>query len=337
MQSNPQHRGRNIMKKNDNSEKQTYKIGAVSKMTGIPAETLRIWERRYRVVEPDRTPAGGRLYSQRDISRLALIKRLVDAGDTISSVAALTLEELDSRAAGTRQAQSTLRMRTQGRRCRVVVLGESLAIQMKSAQTQLQQLSIAGYFGSDKDHASEVRSLEPDVLLLEMSTLHEGSGKQITDWLQATGAVHVILVYRFGNTAALAHLPASKCTILRAPVDPQMIQDQCQALFATSISATEEELDMSAISTAMVIPRKYDDETLARVALHSAAIKCECPRHLSELVASLVAFEQYSSECESQSPEDAALHAYLYNTTSRAREMIENALARVIKTEKIEI
>jgi hypothetical protein len=51
------------------------------------------------------------------------------------------------------------------------------------------------------------------------------------------------------------------------------------------------------------------------------------------LVYGLTAFEEYSAQCESRSPEDAALHAYLYRTTARARWMMEEALARLIEAE----
>src|SRR5512138_2685637 len=44
-----------------------YNLKAVLKETGIAADTLRAWERRYGVPMPQRTPGGHRLYSQRDI------------------------------------------------------------------------------------------------------------------------------------------------------------------------------------------------------------------------------------------------------------------------------
>ena len=40
-----------------------YKIGAVSKITGIGTETLRAWERRYEAVVPGRSESGDRVYS----------------------------------------------------------------------------------------------------------------------------------------------------------------------------------------------------------------------------------------------------------------------------------
>ena len=67
-----------------------YRIGKVSKLTGISPDTLRVWERRYETVMPQRTPNGGRVYSSEDIARLTLMKKLVDAGDAIGSIASLT-------------------------------------------------------------------------------------------------------------------------------------------------------------------------------------------------------------------------------------------------------
>ena len=38
--------------------------------TGISIPTIRVWERRYGVVSPTRTPAGYRLYDEQSIARL---------------------------------------------------------------------------------------------------------------------------------------------------------------------------------------------------------------------------------------------------------------------------
>lgn len=57
-----------------------YSIRVVSAQTGIPAETLRVWERRYGFPRPARRPGGGRLYGDEDVARLRLIARARDAG-----------------------------------------------------------------------------------------------------------------------------------------------------------------------------------------------------------------------------------------------------------------
>ena len=84
-------------------------------------------------------------------------------------------------------------------------------------------------------------------------------------------------------------------------------------------------------------PRRYDDEMLSQLAALSSTVKCECPKHLAELIASLSGFERYSAECESRSPRDAALHAYLHATASQARYIIEDALDHVIEVEDIKL
>ncbi len=325
------------MTANKKSEDPTYKIGAVARMTGIAPDTLRIWERRYDIVTPERTPAGGRLYSQEQITRLAIVKNLVDAGDSISSVAGLGLEELQDRLNRSLQTQAKMPANISGQVCRLAILGESLRLRMENALQQVDDMDIVGSFAEVAKFEVAIQSLKPNVLLIEVPTLHEDTANRVIQWLQHSDAMHAILVYRFGNTESFRRLPKSKCTLMQAPVDPSTIQRRCQSLLGTLNTANEQELQSLSFVGEVVAPRKYDDETLARVAMQSTAIKCECPRHLTEIITSLSAFERYSTECESRSPEDAALHTFLNATASRARMMIENALEKVIETENIEV
>lgn len=57
-----------------------YTVKHAASMTGIPEDTLRMWERRYGVVTPTRTPAGYRLYDDAAIARLTAMHALVQAG-----------------------------------------------------------------------------------------------------------------------------------------------------------------------------------------------------------------------------------------------------------------
>ncbi|WP_332666707.1 MerR family transcriptional regulator [Aeromicrobium sp.] len=57
-----------------------YSVKHAAAMTGIPVDTLRMWERRYGVVTPLRTPAGYRLYDDAAIARLSAMQALVKAG-----------------------------------------------------------------------------------------------------------------------------------------------------------------------------------------------------------------------------------------------------------------
>lgn len=56
------------------------RIGELARRAGIPAGTLRAWERRYGIVVPRRTEGGYRLYSEEDERRLRAMVELIATG-----------------------------------------------------------------------------------------------------------------------------------------------------------------------------------------------------------------------------------------------------------------
>jgi DNA-binding transcriptional MerR regulator len=65
-----------------------YKIGVVSRKTGLSASTLRLWEDQYGLVAPSRTRGGTRLYSDSDLERLLYVRHLVrDRGYALNAIA----------------------------------------------------------------------------------------------------------------------------------------------------------------------------------------------------------------------------------------------------------
>lgn len=83
--------------------------------------------------------------------------------------------------------------------------------------------------------------------------------------------------------------------------------------------------------------RLFSVEQLARLLEITSEVDCECPNHLSRIVDGLLAFEEYSANCESRDAEDAALHAYLHKETAKARAIMETALVELVRFEKIEL
>lgn len=71
-----------------------YPIGAVAQRTGLSTHVLRAWERRYGLVEPHRDDNGVRLYSNTDIVRLRLLRRITESGHPIGRIARLDTEQL---------------------------------------------------------------------------------------------------------------------------------------------------------------------------------------------------------------------------------------------------
>jgi len=71
-------------------------IGALSRATSIPVQTLRTWERRYQSPQPARKPSGHRLYPASLVGRLRKVAQLLDRGHRPAEILALTSAELDS-------------------------------------------------------------------------------------------------------------------------------------------------------------------------------------------------------------------------------------------------
>jgi len=57
-----------------------YSIRLVSRMSGISAHTLRMWERRYGFPQPERTSGGARRYTEDDVELLKLVSRALELG-----------------------------------------------------------------------------------------------------------------------------------------------------------------------------------------------------------------------------------------------------------------
>ncbi len=71
-----------------------HPIQVVARRTGLSADVIRAWEKRYTVVTPARSGAGRRLYSNADIERLQLLAQATLTGRTIGQVASLPMSTL---------------------------------------------------------------------------------------------------------------------------------------------------------------------------------------------------------------------------------------------------
>ena len=71
------------------SDTPIYNTKAVVQQTGVAAPTLRAWERRYKLLSPERADNTYRLYSQRDIMLIRWLKARTDEGMAISKAVSL--------------------------------------------------------------------------------------------------------------------------------------------------------------------------------------------------------------------------------------------------------
>ena len=74
------------------SEEPTFTISEVAMMVGLTAHTIRIWERRYGLIKPQRSAAGHRRYGLDEVQLLQQMKQLADTRGITLKMAALEVQ-----------------------------------------------------------------------------------------------------------------------------------------------------------------------------------------------------------------------------------------------------
>ena len=317
-----------------------HRSGAVARMLRMPVATLRVWERRYGLTQPELTPSGQRLYSADDIRRLALIKQLTDLGLAIGSLARLDMQQLQRVAATHTQAlaatQSNERLDVAHAppvpAWRLAVIGTALGSRLQRPAL-LRRLGrpvvLLGPFDDIAQAAAALQSSHIDALLFHEPQLHGG-------WLAALDAAapaHVTVpkavLYSFAADPVCEALATAGTALLREPQPDAVVAQWLNSLSCKAATATQSAIDLRAPGADPVPPRRWNDATLVDFANLSPTIACECPRHVAELLMQLSHFEAYSAECEHRNPADAELHAYLRQVATASRTRFEAALQHV--------
>lgn len=78
-----------------NNVKQNFSIKDLENLCGVKAHTIRIWEKRYNLLTPDRTETNIRSYSLQSLQKLLNVTYLVNSGYKISRVSKLNEEEIN--------------------------------------------------------------------------------------------------------------------------------------------------------------------------------------------------------------------------------------------------
>jgi MerR family transcriptional regulator, light-induced transcriptional regulator len=69
-------------------------IQIASQRSGVSAHVIRIWERRYQALVPNRTGTNRRMYSEEEVQRLKMLRELTERGHRIGPLAELPTEKL---------------------------------------------------------------------------------------------------------------------------------------------------------------------------------------------------------------------------------------------------
>ncbi|GAA4448396.1 MerR family transcriptional regulator [Rurimicrobium arvi] len=71
-----------------------YQISDLARLSGVKAHTIRIWEKRYNLINPFRTGTNIRYYDDAQLKKLLNVVSLLDRGHKISAVASMSANEI---------------------------------------------------------------------------------------------------------------------------------------------------------------------------------------------------------------------------------------------------
>jgi DNA-binding transcriptional MerR regulator len=300
-----------------------FGISAVAQITGLTTHTIRAWENRHAAVAVDRTDTGQRVYTEAAVSRLQMLNRLIKAGHRIGDIAQLPDSELESLlTASGYGAPAEAGMPAP---LRIAVLGAGSASLARALRAHPDACRVVAQKTAPLPVGFDPVAEQIGALVVEIPSLTPASTQELVDMQMRYREIGMLVVYSFARDRDLEVLRARGIVIQRSPAT------------TTDVLAALKRLDASANATVMADPPPpvFSAQALAELIAMPSAIDCQCPQHLAMLVTSLMAFEQYSTDCENRNAADAALHALLCREVGRARHIIELNLQRVIDAEGV--
>jgi DNA-binding transcriptional MerR regulator len=306
--------------------KHQYAIGVVARRTQTHPETIRVWERRYELIVPGRSETGRRLYSENDIAKLTLVKRLTELGHAVSSLAKLSTDELRDRLNASLASEPNNNSQ-QFSKLRVVFANDALRLRLSRELLIHDDITVVDF---PNKNASSVMEPRADIVIVDLVTLNEESLSDVQHYLSETGCESALVIFNYGTKKFILELEDAGVVCLKGSVAAAQIYRACRSIKPT-LSKSKLAPNQNATS-----PR-FTTEQLSRIAALTSKIACECPNHLAELIINLSAFEKYSSECANRNQEDAQLHSQLNQAAGASRYILEESLVRLMEIEGIEI
>jgi DNA-binding transcriptional MerR regulator len=317
-----------------------YRIGTVASLTGLTTHTIRAWESRYGVVRPERSEAGLRLYREDDVTRLQLLHALTEAGEPIGSLVELSNDVLRERLA--RHAAPAALAPEPGAEpapLRVALLAPLLAAQLEMRPVDAGGHRVVASAERLDGLLAALRGEQIDLVIANLELLGEEPEEGLRRGLEAAPGASAVVLYAFARHHTLARLTRLGAKLIQLPVGADVLWRTVEAWQAIRRAGRERPAPPPPPPEVRgdVPPRRFSDVQIARLREVPSAVECECPNHLSALIAGLVAFESYSRQCEVESPSDAQLHRTLAEGTGRARALMEQLLEHLCAVDGIRL
>ncbi len=310
-----------------------HRIGAVSRLAGVPVTTLRVWEARYAAFTPGKSSGRHRLYSDADVIKARLMRQLAAAGHSVGGIAHLPAGQLQQMLAAATGAAAAPRAAP---RVSIAVVGAGIAARISAPEWRHRYLGEALDVRQVFAGLHEVRPQAGGdagsgggigILLVRLNAIHAGALAQLNAAIGMLLPQRVIVLYNYGAAPLVAALQAVGTIVRREPIPDAELAQLIRAVVLVDPAEAMPELGPGAL----IPPRRYSEATLARVAASPSAMLCECPRHIAELIGQLASFEEYSEACLNMSHEDAQVHAQLRAIAGSARALFEHGLQLVAR------
>ena len=276
-----------------------YRIGTVAQLTEISVERLRAWERRYGLA-PAHRAGKTRFYTRAQVTHLTKIKRLIDNGHPIGSLAELSAEQLDARLdsyEGTPEDP-----------VRAGLIGPNLLV-LEQQQTAVNRLEICARWANMAAFEREqMASGDLDSIVVQLPVLNP----QLIDKIEKTSPEsHIVALYQFATPAQVSAVEERGIPTLKWPAAWRDIE-----LAAASFPRRPRQIDSD---------RRFSDEELIAIAASALDDSSACPQHLVELISQLNAFTDYAGNC-AQDADDAEIFGQIAAEAAQARARLEVAL-----------
>jgi DNA-binding transcriptional MerR regulator len=208
-----------------------YSIGAVARMLGVPAPTLRAWEERYQQLVPARSAGGQRLYSRDQVDQLVFIRNQIEQGLQPADAHRLLAEQYHRDAA----SMSVDQRRSSGGSidaATTVLLAERDPYAAEFAEYLLRTEGYAVRIVLDPAAAGEVlRDELPSVLVVDL-LISGGAGLALCRTARVNGSVPVLAISAVDQREQA--LAAGAEAFLLKPLDPLQFMSTVRDLLGTS-------------------------------------------------------------------------------------------------------
>jgi DNA-binding transcriptional MerR regulator len=199
-----------------------YSIGAVVKMLGVPAQTLRSWEERYHQVVPARSAGGQRIYSRDQVDQLRFIVEELDRGMAPSD--AHRLLEVRSRFPTEPRAGADEQI--------TILLAERDPFSAELSEYLLRTEGYATRIALDANTARKILEEEPPSLVVIDLLISGGSGQELCQLAHQRVSIPVVVVSAI-DTRDLALRSGADAFLLK-PHDPLQFVSTIRDLLGTS-------------------------------------------------------------------------------------------------------